>query len=338
MQIKGMIQTKTIIGLLSIAFLLSYGGIVSAQENLGGKPFTDPENQIEMPDDWKKSPVKYSEWAKGADIAVTLDQHLYPALLPLIIKYSKENNLDIAVQEGTCGISAGMLIDKSVDVGGFCCPPGKTDRLPGLKFHTLGIASLALLVHPENPLNNISIEEARKVYQGYIYKWSELKPDKGTDLPDQVVRPVGRLHCKLRPGHWRLLLDNEDLFSPDLQEVGSIDDMIRSVSISKTAIGYEALWMVQHYRDMGAVKVLKINGHNPYDSASLASGKYPLYRTYNITTWEGKGIETSMAQELVSHLLKEAGRLDSKFGIVPASDLRRAGWKFKENELVGEPE
>jgi ABC-type phosphate transport system substrate-binding protein len=337
---KTMIRNKTIIVLLSLAALLSLRGIVcvSAQEKLGGKPFTEPAKQIDMSDEWKKSPVKYSEWAKGADIAVTLDQHLYPALLPVIKKYAREHNLDIAVQEGTCGISAGMLIDKAVDIGGFCCPPGLTDRLPGLKFHTLGIASLALLVHKENPLNNISIEEARKVYQGYVYKWSDLKPDKVTDLPDRIIRPVGRLHCKLRPGHWRFLLDNEDLFSPDLHEVGSIDDMIRSVSISKAAIGYETLWMVHRYRDMGEVKLLKINGHSPDESASLASGEYPLYRTYNITTWNGKGISNQKAQELVTHLLKEAGNLDRKFGIVPASELRKAGWKFKESELVGEPE
>jgi hypothetical protein len=89
---------------------------------------------------------------------------------------------------------------------------------------------------------------------------------------------------------------------------------------------------------MGEVKLLKINGHSPDDFASLASGEYPLYRTYNITTWEGKGIASPKAQELVSYLLKEAGSIESKFGIVPASELRRAGWKFKETELVGEPE
>ena len=335
-----MIQNKTTIGLVFLAVLFFFSGNinVSAQEKLGGKPFTDSAKQFDMPEDWKKSPIKYTKWSEGADIAVTLDQHLYPALLPVIMKYAREHNLDIAVQEGTCGISAGMLIDKAVDIGGFCCPPGLTDRLQGLKFHTIGIASLALLVHKENPLNNISIEEARKVYQGYIYKWSELKHDKKTDLPDQIVRPVGRLHCKLRPGHWRLLLDNEDLFSPDLHEVGSIDDMIRSVSISKAAIGYETLWMVQRYRDMGEVKALKINGYSPYDSASLASGEYPLYRTYSITTWEGEGIASPKAQELVSHLLKEVGSLESKFGIIPAANLRRAGWKFKDDELVGEPE
>jgi ABC-type phosphate transport system substrate-binding protein len=340
MGFKAMIQDKIVSGVVFLAVLLFSGGIISAsaQERLSGEPFTDPAKQIDMPEVWKKSPIKYAGWAEGADIAVTLDQHLYPALLPVIKKYAKEHNLDIAVQEGTCGISAGMLIDKTVDVGGFCCPPGETDRLPGLKFHTLGIASLALFVHPENPLNDISIEEARKVYRGYIYKWSELKFNKGTDLPNQIIRPVGRLHCKLRPGHWRLLLDNEDLFSPDLQEVGSIDDMIRSVSISKAAIGYETLWMVHRYREMGEVKLLKINGHSPYDSARLASGEYPLYRTYNITTWEGKGIANPKAQELVTHLLKEAGSLESKFGIVPASNLGRARWKFKENELVGEPE
>jgi len=303
---------------------------------LRGKPFTDHTSTINMPASWKKKPIVYDKWSEGADIAISLDQHLYPALLPLINEYAKIHALKIKVKNGTCGITAGMLSQKKVDIGGFCCPPGLVDRLPGLKFHTLGIAAIALLVHKENPTKNITIREAREVFQGKLDKWSDLKSNKEKKLGADNIQSIGRLHCKKRPGHWRLLLAHQDLFSPELHEVGSIDDMIVSISKNRKAIGYEVLWMAQLYRNKGLVKPLMIDGFVPTESKHLISGKYPIYRTFNITTWNDKNQANDKALHLVEYILKRVSDIDKKFGIIPFTFLREAGWKFHGNELVGE--
>ncbi len=52
--------------------------------------------------------------------------------------------------------------------------PGATDRLPGVRFHTLGIAAIAFLVHPQNPIDNISTEQVRRIFKGEIYDRFEL--------------------------------------------------------------------------------------------------------------------------------------------------------------------
>jgi hypothetical protein len=192
-----------------------------------------------MPPEWVKKPITNEKWADKADVSVTLEQDVYQMILPLIQKYAKQRGLKISVKEGTCGISAGMLARKAVDVGGFCCPPGREDRLPGLSFHTLGIVAKAFLVHPENPVESVSAMELRDIFQGKLYRWSQLKTRNGKPGPQWVIRSIGRLHCPLRPGHWRLLLDNPDLFSPRLYEVGSMPDMIAQVSANKGAIGWE---------------------------------------------------------------------------------------------------
>ncbi len=262
---------------------------------------------------------------------------MHPPLLPIVQKYAKKHNLKIFVNEGTCGISAGMLTRKAIDIGGYCCAPGITDRLPGLRFHTLGIAPLALIVHPDNPIDNITISQARQIFQGEIYRWSELKTARGGKGANLPVQPVVRLHCKLRPGSWRLLLKDEDLFSPSLIEVGAIPDMISQVSANKRAIGYEVTWEVYRYKQKGRVKTLKINGYAPDELSHLLSGNYPLYRVYSLTTWEEEGVANPQAQKIVDYLLQQIEHLDSKFGVVPASHLRQAGWKFNGNELIGEP-
>jgi phosphate transport system substrate-binding protein len=307
-----------------------------AAELVKGPAFTDPSIVQPMPEGWKEQPIRYDPETGRADVVVTLDQHLYPLFADYIQKYAARQGIKVRVDEGTCGITAGKLARKTADIGGFCCPPGEADRLPGLRFHTVGIMPVAVLVHPDNPVGDIDIRQARELFSGKFYRWSEIKDLSGRRGRAIRIEAIGRLHCKLRPGHWRLLLDNEDLFSPNLTEVGTIPDMISLVARMPGAIGYEVPMMVERYAKQGKVKILRLNGMAP-DAPALATGRYPLYRTLNLTTWEGKVVENEKAEELVRHLLKEAERLEGMYGFVPAASLKRAGWKFKGDELVGEP-
>ena len=329
---------RVLSGLLFAAALLSF--TFAQAEPLGdlrGEAFSDFNYIQQMPPGWKEQPIKYDPETGQTDIVVTLDQHLYPAISEMIQKYAVNNGLNITVSEGTCGITAGKLARKAVDIGGYCCPPGITDRLPGLRFNTIGVVPLALLVHLENPVDNITLIQAREIFQGKVRRWSEIRDSKGRPGTGLKIQTVGRLHCKIRPGHWRSLLDNEDLFGPRLQEVGTIPDMISLIAAAPGAIGYEVMMMAERYRNEGEVKALKIDGHAP-NKLNLLSRKYTLYRTLNITTWEGSNIENRHAQRLADYLLAQGRRLEEKFGIIPASSLRQAGWKFRDNELVGEGE
>lgn len=303
-----------------------------------GPAFSDPSGTMKMPEEWINKPINYESSAGNADVVVTLDQHLYPALLPSVKRYAADNNLKIIVNEGTCGTTAGMLSNKKTDIGGYCCAPGLTDRLPGLRFHTVGISALALFVHADNPVDNITLDQARQIFRGTIYRWSELVGSNGQQGPNIPVQPVGRLHCKLRPGHWRSLLDNEDLFSISLREVGAIPDMISVVASDPGAIGHAISWNTVRYKDKGTVKVLSVNGHSPHDQEHLVSGDYSLYRVYTLTTWEGDNVENRNSQGLVNYLINESEKLGKEHNIIPASRLKKAGWKFKGSELVGEPE
>jgi len=319
---------------------LTLSTISTADEtgSLAGDAFSDPSKQIEMPEEWIKKPITYKEWAKDADLAVSLDQQLYPAFVPIIEQYGKDHNIKIGLQEGTCGTSAKAINDKAADIAGFCCPAAESDRLPGIKFHTMGIGALALIVNKENPIDNITFEQAQDIFQGKIFRWSDIKVDGKSVGSRKSIQVLGRLHCKQRTGHWRLLLDNEDLFSPRMFEVSAIKDMISEVAGNDNAIGYETLWMAfTNFKDSeDRVKALSINGISPMDNEKLASGEYPLYRTFHVTTWETDD-KNKYAQGLVDHLMENLSKVDPAFGFVPVSALRKAGWQFKDAELIGEP-
>ena len=285
------------------------------------------------PQSWSDQLIRYTDQHVDADLVVALDQQQFPALRPLIKEFARARNIRIDVANGTCGISAGKLSSKRIDIGGYCCPPGQTDRLPGLAFYTLGIAAIALITHPDNPRADVSMAQARQLFSGEIQNWSALEPIVESDGP---VQAVGRLHCKQRPGHWRLLLDHEDAFSPYLLEVGSIPDMIAQVSYSPFAIGFETLWMIKDFGQDLSVKTLKIDGVAPEDDAAVAAGRYPLYRTYSITVWTD-GAANPLAGELVTWLQQKTVSLAPEYGLISAQRLRANGWQFNGDELVGEP-
>ena len=193
-------------------------------------------------------------------------------------------------------------------------------------------------MHPDNPLSNITSKQAREVFQGISTRWPQLD-GKLADNFQHLIKPIGRLHCKIRPGHWRGLLNNEDQFSPRLFEVGVIPDMISQVSRNTGAIGWEVPLMVSYHQNKGRVKMLKIDGHDATDLNYVLSGKYPLYRSYSLTTWKNNINKKSNlhAKKLVKYLQRHIEKIHTEISYIPPSRLRRAGWKFQGDELIGEP-
>lgn len=301
-------------------------------DNIKGNAFSEPVINDQLVDaDWKAQPIKYDPTIEGVDLAITLDQQIYGQLVDYVNEFARKKNIKIAVNSGTCGVSAKQLRQKNVDIGGFCCPPGEGDRLPGLQYHTLGIVSMALFTHNSIPLKNISTEDARAVFRGDITRWSDLEGME-TDLRDLLV--ITRLHCKGRPGHWTLISGSDKSFAPKGKDVGDIQAMFSQLERYDDTIGYETLYM--YHRENSMAKILRVDGLHPGNLEALTKGYYPFYRVLNITTWSDAN-NKPVANELVAHLQDTVARLSEELLIAPALQLKEAGWKFEAEELVGEP-
>ena len=317
--------------LLMCALLIFHSAPMAAADSPSAEPFTDPGYRVEMEQGWTNKPVIYKNGEKDADLSVVVNQQLSAVLLPIVEKFATERKVNISTQIGTCGISAGALSRKEVDMGGFCCPPGDIDRMPGLTYHTLGITPLLLLVHKDVNVDSVSLEDARRLFSGEIHNWSEVG---GNDI---TVRPMGMLHCKKRPGHWRLILGNSKLFSPEFKVTGDIEDTINMVTITPGSLGFEIMMNLIKLGKTNDLKVLKLDGHDPMNLERLKANKYPFYRTMNVTTWAGPEDSKPLSGELMRYMLKELEKAEPAQGILPASELRKAGWKFTGDELTGEP-
>ncbi|MEO5350198.1 MAG: substrate-binding domain-containing protein [Magnetococcus sp. YQC-3] len=305
---------------------------------LKGPPFSNPAELTSKPDAWLQQPIRYKEQDAGAEVVLLLDQNIYPGLLPLVQEYAKTHQVKVSVREGTCGPAAEGVLRKEVDVGGSCCPAAKEDRLPGLSWHTVGISPMAILAHASDPVDQLSGDQVRDIFRGKLTRWSQI-PEIGAKFPkDLLVRPVTRLHCKFRPGHWRLILDNEEQFGARINEVGTILDMVTSVAKTQGALGYVENWqIVNDPKHKDQVKAIRINGEDPRNPDGLKSGRYPFYWVYNVSTWTAENTANPKAQQLVRYLMENAGRIDPTLNLVPAFELKKHGWKFKDDELIGEP-
>ena len=326
--------------ILTMVLAIASPWVIAAESaaDLQGKTFQDHTYMKKMKRDWVDKDVTYDKKIKNADLVLSLGQQTYPALAPIVEKMAKERGINVVIQQGSCGKTAKKLKRKAVDVGAFCCPPMDKDRLPGLTFHTIGIAPIAFVTHQSNPLKNITSVEAQDLYRGEYVQWSEVPSAKGLNLTSDNIQPVVRLHCKKRPGHWRHLLKNEDLFSPRIFEVSVIPDMIKQVASNKAAIGIETLYMLDVHKKQGELNVLTIDGHDPKNEKYVLNGEYPIYRTYNLTTWAGEGKNYKLAREFVAALKDYVAKDGEKYGFISPEKLKKAGWVFKGDELIAEPD
>lgn len=330
---------KFFLGITAGLFLIIFIADDAARPSdpVGGVPFAPGAEREDMPMGWGEKTVEHRAPFEEEDLVVALDHQTYGILSNAIRDYSEGKSIKISVIDGTCGNSIGLLYRKQVDIGGLCCPAEPYDRMPGLRFYTLGITPLAVIVNKDNPIDELTFRDLRRIYAGEIHRWSEINVQTSGENWSHIV-PVIRLHCRQRPGHWRILLDSEELFSSGIVEVGTIPDVISAVASSPNAIGLESLWLAtDYYGDRWKVKTLRLDGMAPGDLDNLKSGEYPLYRVMSITLWEKDIVEKSLAYDLAMYMTKYIAREGSKFNVISSAELKKAGWKFQGRELVGEP-
>ena len=327
-------------------FILSNLIVVSSSYAESSKPlkaeaFSDPDYIATPGKGFLEQAIQYDKKVSdNVDVVISLGQQTYPAMHQMVEDIARKNGIKVAIQQGTCGATAKKLLKKSVDIATYCCPPGKNDRLPGLKFNTIAIAPVALVTHVDNPINNVSTDDAKRIFKGEYASWTEVPgyQNLSDKLKGKHIQPVVRLHCKKRPGHWRLLLNGPDNISPRAESVGTIVDMISTVSNNIAAIGYETPFMLKVHKNKGDLKILSIDNKHPENLNNVLTGKYPIYRTYSLTTWTNENNRNEKAELLMDAISNHMETKGEQYGFLPASKLKSAGWKFKDKELIAEPD
>lgn len=173
-----------------------------------------------------------------------------------------------ALQEGTADIWASSRPAKSAEVEALA---DVADLTSVESEHVIAIDGLAILVHPSNPVNNISIETLGKVFAGEIGNWSALG---GEDRP---IRLYARDN---QSGTWdtfkSLVLGKTYALDRSAFRYESNDQLSDDVSRDPAAIGFAGLASVRNSKLLavsdGDAPALKPN------QLTVASEDYPLAR------------------------------------------------------------
>lgn len=134
--------------------------------------------------------------------------------------------------------------------------------------------SVAILVHPQNPVNDLTMDELKKIFCGEITNWSKVG---GKDQPIAVfVREAGSGTSKFFIGH---VLKPEKI-TKSATPVSSIETMMDSIGNDKNAIGYAGMGaLIEAPGKVKSLKLQLINGGTAVGATvESAIGGYPLSR------------------------------------------------------------
>ena len=199
-----------------------------------------------------------------------------------------------AVQEGRCdiGLSSRDLKDE--------------EKAAGLTGTILAYDGIAIIVNPENPVADLSLETIARIYTGEITNWSEVG---GNDV--EIVL-IGREAGSGTRDGFESITDTEDACQYR-QELTSTGDVITTVAQNPGAIGYASVASVKD-----TVKAVTVDGVAPTEE-TIKDGSYVVQRPFVLVTKTGVELSDAAFKFFTYITSSDANEIISATGVVPAN-------------------
>ena len=180
------------------------------------------------------------------------------------------------------------------------------EKASGLKETTLALDGIAIIVNPQNPVKDLSLEQIAKIYTGEITNWKDVG---GEDA--EIVR-IGREAGSGTRDGFESITDTKDACQYR-QELTSTGDVITTVSQNPNAIGYASLAAIKD-----SVKALTVNGVAPTE-ATVKDGTYLVQRPFVLVTKEGVALSETAQKFFNFATSADAASIISAAGAVPVA-------------------
>ena len=199
-----------------------------------------------------------------------------------------------AVQEGRCdiGLSSRHLKAEELEAG--------------LSGNILAYDGIAIIVNPENPVSDLSLETIAKIYTGEITNWSEVGGN------DAEIVLIGREAGSGTRDGFESITDTEDACQYR-QELTSTGDVITTVAQNPGAIGYASVASVKD-----TVKAVTVDGVAPTE-ATIKDGSYVVQRPFVLVTKTGVELSDAAFKFFTYITSTDANEIISAAGVVPAN-------------------
>lgn len=251
----------------------------------------------------------------GSTATIPLSENLAAHLLSMSSEEAKE-----FIKHNTTHSAYIRLLQKEADII-FVTEPSKDElamaEAEGIELEVIPVVKEAFvfLVNKDNPVDDISAENIKNIYQGKIQNWNELG---GPDL--EIIayqRPVNSgsqtlmqsIVMKELP-----LADAPTELRPSAM-MGLIE-FVASYSNSKQAIGYSVYYFANSMYNKDTVRFVNVDGVEP-NNDNISNDKYPFSSAYYAVLRKDEP-KNSDARKLLDFLLSEEGqKLATDSGYVP---------------------
>ncbi len=235
-------------------------------------------------------------------------------------------DVSIAVTGGGSGTGIAALMNGTVDIANSSREIKEEEfaaaQAGGVQPHEFVVAidALAIIVHPDNPVEQLTIAQLAAIYTGRVTNWSQVGGVDG-DIVLLSRESNSGTHVYFLEEVVRGGEEGGDIFAPQTLFMPSSVGITSEVRRNRRAIGYDGLG----YVDEAHEKVLAIarDDNSPYFKPAMetaASGDYPIARDlYMVTAGEPSG---AIAEYLAWILSPEGQQIVAELGFIPVTAER----------------
>lgn len=222
-------------------------------------------------------------------------------------------DVNITVSESGSGNGAKSMVNGTCDVAIMSRPMKdsefKAAAEKGIQpvAHVAALDGLPILVHPSNPVQDLTVEQVRKIFLGEISNWKELGG------PDKTIVTISRDTNSGTYETFAKLVMAKQKIHENCEYVGSNGAIRQRVQSTPSAVGYAGLGFVDK-----TVKALKINGIYP-SPETVQTGEYPVARPLFMYTNKYPKLGSTLYQFMTIHLTEDGQEMVEEIGFVPVT-------------------
>ena len=230
--------------------------------------------------------------ARTDEVTVTGSTTILP-IAEVSAEMFKEAHPDVKVLVSGVGSSAGI---ESVSTGSSDIGTSSRDLKPeeedlGLIDTPIAYDAIAIIVNPDNPVESLTTQQIKAIFQGKITRWSEVGG------PDETIHLVNRDEASgTREAFFKIVMDKES-FDPAAAVLPGTGQVRAVVAEAPGAIGYISFGFLNE-----SVKAVAVDGVAP-SVETVFSGDYPIQRTLHFFT---EGDPAGLAKEYIDFVLSPA--------------------------------
>ena len=224
-----------------------------------------------------------------------------------LIEGFKEVQPDVEIQYTGSGSGSGVTgaQDGTCDIG--LASRDLKDDETGVKAITVAKDGIAIVVNPQNPVADLSLEQIAQLATGEIANWSEVGGNDG-----QVVFMGREAGSGTRDG-FESITGTEDACKYQ-NEYTSTGEVMAAVAANPNAIGYVSLSSVDE-----TVKAITVGGVAPTEETVL-DGSYAIQRNFNFIVSDSAELSEAAQAFIEWATSTAASELIAGAGAVPVAE------------------